>query len=269
MAKFFIDRPVLGVVISAVILLAGLAAVNILPIAQYPEITPPTRPGLVLIPRSQRDRRPRHGRRSDRAAGQRRRTHAVHVVAEHERRRLQPDGDVRAGDEPRHGSGARAEPRQPGDALAARRGQGDRRFHQEEVAQHPARREFHLGRRSGHEEAAVRSALSEQLRHDSNPRRPRAAQRRGRRRLHGPAGLQHAALAGSRKAGVEQPHSQRRRQRAERTKRPGGSRTDRTAAGPDRAGLSVHAQHVGPARRGRAVRADRGEDRSLGPGRPS
>ena len=42
MAKFFIERPVLGVVISLVILLAGLAAVKILPIAQYPEITPPT-----------------------------------------------------------------------------------------------------------------------------------------------------------------------------------------------------------------------------------
>jgi multidrug efflux pump len=42
MATFFIDRPVLGVVISVVILLAGLAAVVILPIAQYPEITPPT-----------------------------------------------------------------------------------------------------------------------------------------------------------------------------------------------------------------------------------
>src|SRR5580692_10909974 len=42
MARFFIDRPVLGVVISAVILLAGLAAVKTLPIAQYPEITPPT-----------------------------------------------------------------------------------------------------------------------------------------------------------------------------------------------------------------------------------
>ena len=42
MAKFFIERPVLGVVISVVILLAGLAAVKILPIAQYPEITPPT-----------------------------------------------------------------------------------------------------------------------------------------------------------------------------------------------------------------------------------
>ncbi|MGQ0636725.1 MAG: efflux RND transporter permease subunit [Planctomycetaceae bacterium] len=42
MARFFIDRPVLGVVISVVITLAGLAAVFILPIAQYPEITPPT-----------------------------------------------------------------------------------------------------------------------------------------------------------------------------------------------------------------------------------
>ncbi|MBI3865373.1 MAG: efflux RND transporter permease subunit, partial [Planctomycetia bacterium] len=42
MTKFFIDRPVLGVVISLVIALAGLAAVKILPIAQYPEITPPT-----------------------------------------------------------------------------------------------------------------------------------------------------------------------------------------------------------------------------------
>src|SRR5258707_2942468 len=42
MAKFFIERPVLGVVISLVILLGGAAAVKILPIAQYPEITPPT-----------------------------------------------------------------------------------------------------------------------------------------------------------------------------------------------------------------------------------
>ncbi len=42
MAKFFIERPVLGVVISAVILLAGMAAVKILAVAQYPEITPPT-----------------------------------------------------------------------------------------------------------------------------------------------------------------------------------------------------------------------------------
>ena len=42
MARFFIDRPVLAWVISIVIVLAGLAAIRFLPIAQYPEITPPT-----------------------------------------------------------------------------------------------------------------------------------------------------------------------------------------------------------------------------------
>jgi multidrug efflux pump len=41
-ARFFIDRPVLAWVISIVIGLIGLVAVGLLPIAQYPEITPPT-----------------------------------------------------------------------------------------------------------------------------------------------------------------------------------------------------------------------------------
>ena len=41
-SKFFIDRPVFSTVISLVIVFAGLAALNTLPIAQYPEITPPT-----------------------------------------------------------------------------------------------------------------------------------------------------------------------------------------------------------------------------------
>ncbi|HTM55019.1 MAG TPA: efflux RND transporter permease subunit [Pirellulales bacterium] len=42
MARFFIDRPIFAWVISIVIVLAGLAAVFFLPVAQYPEITPPT-----------------------------------------------------------------------------------------------------------------------------------------------------------------------------------------------------------------------------------
>ena len=42
MARFFIDRPVLAWVISIVIVLAGLAAIRFLPVAQYPEIAPPT-----------------------------------------------------------------------------------------------------------------------------------------------------------------------------------------------------------------------------------
>jgi multidrug efflux pump subunit AcrB len=42
LARFFIDRPIFAWVISIVIVLFGLAAYLILPVAQYPEITPPT-----------------------------------------------------------------------------------------------------------------------------------------------------------------------------------------------------------------------------------
>ncbi|PAU62398.1 efflux RND transporter permease subunit [Pseudomonas indica] len=40
-SRFFIDRPVFAAVISIVIVLAGLAAMRALPIAQYPQILPP------------------------------------------------------------------------------------------------------------------------------------------------------------------------------------------------------------------------------------
>src|SRR4029077_2363675 len=42
LARFFIDRPVLAWVISIVIVLLGGIAAGLLPIAQYPNITPPT-----------------------------------------------------------------------------------------------------------------------------------------------------------------------------------------------------------------------------------
>ena len=42
MAKFFINRPIFAAVISVIITLAGFIAVTGLPVAQYPEITPPT-----------------------------------------------------------------------------------------------------------------------------------------------------------------------------------------------------------------------------------
>ncbi len=41
LSRFFIDRPIFAAVLSAFILLAGLAAMRTLPIAQYPEIAPP------------------------------------------------------------------------------------------------------------------------------------------------------------------------------------------------------------------------------------
>jgi multidrug efflux pump subunit AcrB len=42
MSKFFIERPIFSGVISILFVLAGLIAAKVLPIAQYPEISPPT-----------------------------------------------------------------------------------------------------------------------------------------------------------------------------------------------------------------------------------
>jgi len=41
-ARFFIDRPIFAWVISIVIMLSGVAAITSLPIAQYPDVAPPT-----------------------------------------------------------------------------------------------------------------------------------------------------------------------------------------------------------------------------------
>ena len=40
-SRFFIDRPIFAVVLSIFIVIAGLAAMRVLPVAQYPEISPP------------------------------------------------------------------------------------------------------------------------------------------------------------------------------------------------------------------------------------
>ena len=41
-SRFFIDRPIFASVLSIVVTLGGYLALQALPIAQYPEITPPT-----------------------------------------------------------------------------------------------------------------------------------------------------------------------------------------------------------------------------------
>ncbi len=42
MSKFFINRPIFATVLSILIMVAGLVSIGSLPIAQYPDITPPT-----------------------------------------------------------------------------------------------------------------------------------------------------------------------------------------------------------------------------------
>src|SRR3990172_1175663 len=41
-ARFFVDRPVFATVLSVVIVIIGLVALGSLPIAQYPEVVPPS-----------------------------------------------------------------------------------------------------------------------------------------------------------------------------------------------------------------------------------
>ena len=41
-SRFFIDRPIFATVISLIIFIAGLVSIENLPVAQYPELTPPT-----------------------------------------------------------------------------------------------------------------------------------------------------------------------------------------------------------------------------------
>lgn len=46
-AKFFIDRPRFAMVISILMALAGVIAAFSLPVAQYPNVTPPDRKSVV------------------------------------------------------------------------------------------------------------------------------------------------------------------------------------------------------------------------------
>ena len=49
-SRFFIDRPIFAAVLSIFIVLAGLAAMRVLPIAQYPEIAPPVVTVTAIYP---------------------------------------------------------------------------------------------------------------------------------------------------------------------------------------------------------------------------
>ena len=208
----------------------------------------PHRAGDGLLPGGQRPDGAQHRRRADRGAGQRRREHAVHVVAVHQRRRLQPDRDLPAGHGHRHGPGAGAEPRVAG--AAGHPGPGAERGHQrqEDVAQHADDRQPDLARRP------VRQHVPEQLRDDLHQGRAGPAAGRRRHHLPGPARLQPAGLARPRQAGGPEPERHRRGQRHQPAEPPGRRRADRPAARPAGPAIPAHDQHPGPAGRARAVR---------------
>ena len=131
LSKFFIDRPIFAGVLSLLIFLAGLISLMALPISEYPEVVPPTVVVRAAYPGRQPEGHRRDRRRAARAADQRRRGHALHVLAGDVRRRDDADGHVRARHRSRQGAGAGAEPRAAGAAAAAGRGPAARRHHRE------------------------------------------------------------------------------------------------------------------------------------------
>ena len=147
-SRFFIDRPIFATVLSVVITLIGGIALLFLPIAQYPRITPPGVVDLHQLPRRQRPGSRRHGGRPDRAAGQRRAGHALHVVADGQRRHLFADRHVRHRHRPEDGPGHGAEPRRPGHAAAADAGAEPGHHDPQEDARHPDDRQLLLARRT-------------------------------------------------------------------------------------------------------------------------
>ena len=120
LSKFFIDRPIFAGVLSVLIFVAGLIALRVLPIAEYPEVVPPSvvvraqYPGAnpkviaetVATPLEESD--------------QRRRGHALHGQPGDDRRPDAADRHVPSRHRPRQRAAAGAEPRRAGRAAAAR-----------------------------------------------------------------------------------------------------------------------------------------------------
>ena len=50
MSRFFINRPIFAAVISIIIVIAGLVTLFGMPIAQYPELAPPTVQVATIYP---------------------------------------------------------------------------------------------------------------------------------------------------------------------------------------------------------------------------
>ena len=134
LARFFVDRPIFAWVIAIVIMLAGTASITSLPVAQYPDVAPPSVAIYADVSRRVRrdGREQRHA--GSRAAADRARRPALLLVVQLVRRQRQHPGDVRAGHEPGHRAGAGAEQGAAGDLAPARRGAAARR-HRHEVAE--------------------------------------------------------------------------------------------------------------------------------------
>ena len=121
MAKFFIDRPIVAIVISIVMTIVGAIAYLQLPVAQFPDIVPPE----IQVQDDLHRRRRAHGRAigrdAHRAADERRRSDELHAVGERQRRHDQADGELRGRHRSEHRPDPVADAREPGVSRSCRR----------------------------------------------------------------------------------------------------------------------------------------------------
>ena len=198
-SRFFIDRPIFATVLSIVITVSGLLAMQILPISEYPEVVPPTVAGPRHLPRRQpRDHR-RDGRDAAGGADQRCRGHALHVLLGDRRWGDAADRDLRSRHRHRHRAGAGPEPGEPGAAPAPGGGAPAGRGRAEELS-----RSDH-GRPPDLAQPSLRCVVPPELRADPDPGRAGAAAGHGEHPHPRRRGLRHADLARSRQGRRAQP----------------------------------------------------------------
>ena len=253
-AHYFTDRPVLASVLSITIVVIGIIASVNLPRRTSPRDRAADGRRHRDVPRRERADDRGHGRDANRAGSEWCRRHAVYDVAGEQGRHDAAHDHVRHRDGPRSRAGARAEPRRARGAPAAGGGAAYGHFRPQELAGADARREPVLDGRP------LRSAVSQQLRVDPDPRRPRAPPRR-RRRVHlRCTRLQHARVAESGRARIAQRDGDGRRERDPRAERRGRGGRARPAA-RIRAGRSrAHDHGRRTVVETRGIRRDRHQD---------
>lgn len=98
-SKFFINRPIFATVLALLMVLAGVVALESLPVAQFPDITPPTVQVSASISRGKCRNRCPYGRCSDRGTSQRSGRHDLYEFFIFQFGTIYIDGNIRG----RHG----------------------------------------------------------------------------------------------------------------------------------------------------------------------